>query len=78
MCKELNAKFKLHAIVKPHKQKYYIIYIPASDAPVLCSLLENHLPKLKASTKNLSIKQILFYSFLKNKCFAILLINFNF
>ena len=64
MCEKLNAKFKLHAIVKPHKQEYYIIYIPASDAPVLCSLLENHLPKsmihkllkLKASHKNLSIK----------------------
>lgn len=39
MCEELNEKFKLHSTVKSHKNKYWILYIPAKDAPILRTLL---------------------------------------
>lgn len=43
MCQELNKKFLLHAKVVPHKKKYWVIYIPASDASLLRTYLK-HLP----------------------------------
>lgn len=45
MCEELHKKFLLHAKVVSHKKKYWVIYIPASDA----SLLRTHLKHLPVS-----------------------------
>ncbi len=47
MSRELNKKFLLHSKVVCHKQKYYGIYIPASDAKVL----REHLVYLPSSMK---------------------------
>lgn len=43
ICKELNQKFNLHAKVLNHKKKYWVLYIPASDAAILRTYLV-HLP----------------------------------
>lgn len=58
--RELNQKFSLHSKVKP-RDKYWIIYIPASDAPVQRKLLWGQpasimrkQPKLKNKNKNLN------------------------
>lgn len=71
MCKELNDKFKLHGTVKLHKGKYWILYIPAKDAPRLHALLaqlpasiKRKLPKLKKKcvfVKRLSYLFLIFF-----------------
>lgn len=45
--KELNRKFKLNRKVVCHKKKYWAIYIPASDAPIM----RKHLVYLPDSMK---------------------------
>jgi hypothetical protein len=39
MCQELNDKFSLHARVKSHKDRYWVIYFPTKDAAALHTLL---------------------------------------
>lgn len=36
---ELNIKFNLHSKVIPHKNKYYVIFIPSMDAKLLYNLI---------------------------------------
>lgn len=52
---ELNIKFGLHSRVIPHKEKYWVIYIPSKDATVLHSLIYSHIiPSFKYKVPRLS------------------------
>lgn len=44
MCEELHQKFQLHTTVVSHKKKWWVIYIPASDAQMLRKYFV-HLPE---------------------------------
>jgi hypothetical protein len=43
LSRELNAKFHLHTQVIPHKDKYWVISIPGSDAQILQDLIAPHI-----------------------------------
>ena len=40
---ELNTKFNLNSIVKPHKEIYHVIFIPSKDAKLLYNLISPHI-----------------------------------
>jgi len=43
LCLELNTKFNLNFRVISHKVKYYVLFIPSSDANILYNLISPHI-----------------------------------
>lgn len=43
LSRELNAKFGLHSRVIPHKDIYWVIFIPNGDAATLHKLISPHI-----------------------------------